>query len=146
MSSKRVTTFARLVLVVFSAVAFASGCSLAAPSAPSTSTPNRTTESFEGSFTYQNSKSHAFTVTEPGLVEVNLTSVGPLTTMAIGVAVGTWANDTCTNLNIRNTAARTGSAALSGTAAAGSYCVNLFDSGNLPSNWTVTYTVSVTHP
>ena len=145
MTSTRVNSLARLSLLALIA-ATSVGCTLATPSAPSTSTPTRTTDTFEGSFTFQATTSHQFTVTEPGLVEIRLTVVGPLTTMALGVSVGTWNGSVCTTANIRNDNARVGATALSGTSTAGAYCVSVYDSGNLPSDWTATYTVTVTHP
>jgi hypothetical protein len=145
LSSRRLASFLRLLLVACSLTTFA-GCALAAPSAPSPSTPTRTTDTFEGSFKYQGSAAHAFTVTEAGSVEVRVTALSPLSTMAIGTSVGTWNGTSCTAANIRNDNARVGAAALSGTTQPGDYCVNLYDSGNVPSTWTVTYTVEVTHP
>lgn len=145
MTSPHVSSLGRLSLLVLIAATLSS-CTLAAPSAPSTSNPTRTTDTFEGSFTFQATTSHLFTVTEPGLVEIRLTAVGPLTTMAFGVSIGTWNGSACTTANIRNDNARSGATALSGTANAGNYCVSVYDSGNLPSDWTATYTVTVTHP
>jgi hypothetical protein len=62
--------------------------------------------------------------------------------------VGTWNADTstCTAANIRNDNARANTTALTGTSTTGSFCVNIYDSGNLPSTWTVAYTLQVTHP
>jgi hypothetical protein len=80
-------------------------------------------------------------------VQIGLTSVAPLATMALGVSVGSWNGTTCGTKIAENDNARSGTTALSGiAAAAGSYCVQVFDSGNIPDTWSVSYTVQVTHP
>ena len=143
--SSKLAPLLRLTLVACSSAAIA-GCALAAPSAPSPSTPTRTTDTFEGSFKYQGSAAHPFTVTEAGTVDVRVTTLSPLTTMAIGASVGKWDGTNCTSVNIRNDNARVGATALTGTSEPGNYCVSLYDSGNVPSTWTVAYKVDVTHP
>jgi hypothetical protein len=41
---------------------------------------------------------------------------------------------------------RAGVTALNGTATAGNYCVTVYDSGNVPDDWTVSFSVQVVHP
>ncbi|MCC7170801.1 MAG: hypothetical protein IT459_10150 [Planctomycetes bacterium] len=81
-----------------------------------------------------------------GTVDVRLTSVGPLGTMGLGVGIGSWDGTTCTTTTTSNPDARSGAIALSGSIVAGQYCARVFDSGNVPVDWTVTYTVQVAHP
>ena len=45
----------------------------------------------------------------------------------------------------QNPNARLGATALTGTASSGNYCVKIYDSGNVPAGWTVSYTVQVVH-
>jgi hypothetical protein len=142
----RSTRVFRLSVLALSAATFAAGCDLAVPSAPSTSTPAQTTDTFQGSFTYLSADSHQFTIKEAGLVQVRLTAVGPLTTMALGVSVGAWNGSACQGTNIKNDNSRVSAIALNGTSTPGDYCVTVYDSGNLPTDATATYTVTVTHP
>jgi len=90
--------------------------------------------------------SSPFTVTTAGAVTIGLTSVAPLTTMALGVGIGTWDGTTCSASVTKNDNARAGVTALSGTATPGNYCVNVYDSGNIPDGWTVSFTLQVSHP
>jgi hypothetical protein len=46
----------------------------------------------------------------------------------------------------KNDNARAGVTALSGTATSGNYCVSVYDSGNVPEGWTVSFSVQVVHP
>jgi hypothetical protein len=65
--------------------------------------------------------------------------------MGLGVAITT-GGTACGSDIAQNTNAKSGATALSGTAAVGSYCVRVFDAGNIPVETSVTYTVEVTHP
>ena len=116
-----------------------SGTSTVAP------TPVTTTEAFTATIEQLGSTTHAFTVAAAGTVQVKLTAVEPLATMALGVAVTT-GGTACGADIAKNDNARSGATVLSGTAAVGSYCVRVFDAGNIPSATTVTYSVEVTHP
>jgi hypothetical protein len=142
----RSSRFPRFSVLALSAATFAAGCDLAVPSAPSTTPPAQTTDTFEGSFTFLGADSHQFTIKEAGSVQVRLTAVGPLTTMALGVSVGAWNGSVCQGTNIKNDNSRVSVLALNGTSAPGDYCVTVYDSGNLPTDATATYTVTVIHP
>jgi hypothetical protein len=135
------------VLVLCAAVA-AAGASSGCSNTESVSTPSVTTstETFSGNLTQSSTITHTFTVSAKGTVTISLTGVSPLTTMALGVSLGTWNGTACGSAFAENKDARSGSAALSGTAATGNYCVRVYDSGNVPSSWTVAYTVNVVHP
>jgi len=110
-------------------------------------TPTAVTSTFSGTIGQLASAGHAFSVSTTGPVTISLTAVGPLATMALGVAITTWDGAACTTTAIARTEnARAGVTALSGTATPGNYCVTVFDSGNVPEGSTVSYTVSVVHP
>jgi hypothetical protein len=66
--------------------------------------------------------------------------------MAMGVGIGTWDGTTCGTSVSKNDNSRSGSTALTGTAAAGNYCVIVYDSGNILEGTEVSYTIDVTHP
>jgi hypothetical protein len=104
-----------------------------------------TTEDFTGTPDQLGSMTNAFTVAAAGTVQVKLTDVEPLATMGLGVAITT-GGTACGSDIAQNTNAKSGATALSGTAAVGSYCVRVFDAGNIPVETSVTYTVEVTHP
>jgi hypothetical protein len=124
----------------------AGACADNTVSTPTTPTTSVTTDTFSGTFDRQGTSVNPFTVAATGTVTISLTDVQPLTTMALGVAIGTWDGTKCTALTPKNDNARAGSVALSGTAGAGSYCVEVYDSGNVPPNFAVTYGVQVAHP
>jgi len=136
---------------ILAAIALISATALAAchstTTAPTTTTgaPATVTETFSGSIAQTANLSFPFTVAATGNVQVTLTDVEPLTTMALGIAVGTWDGTTCTPGLATNDHAKSGVTALTGTAVAGSYCVQVSDSGNIPPTWTVTFTVQVLH-
>jgi hypothetical protein len=120
-------------------------CTETTDSTLTTPTPATTTDTYSGTFAQLGAAVHPFTVTTTGTVTISLTDVAPLATMSIGVGIGTWDGTTCTSVS-KNDNARAGSTALSGTVATGSYCVRVYDSGNIPDGASVTYTVQVVHP
>jgi hypothetical protein len=113
---------------------------------PTAATPATVTESFSGAVAQQGTEAHSFTVSTAGSVQISLTSVEPLATMSLGVSIGSWNGTTCGAAIAKNDDARSGATALSGTATAGDYCVQVYDSGNIPESWSVSYTVRVAHP
>jgi hypothetical protein len=128
-------------------LAAAAGCgSSSTPTTPTATAPATTTDSFSGSIGQAGSDNHVFAVAANGTVTITLTSVQPLSTMSLGVAVATSDGTNCLTQISQNTDARTGGVALKGTATTGSYCVRVFDSGNVPVNTAVTYGVDVLHP
>lgn len=120
-------------------------CGSTSSASPVAPTPATTTEDFTATLDQLGSMTHAFTVAAAGTVQVKLTDVEPLTTMALGVAVTT-GGTACGSDIAQTNNAKSGTTALSGTAAVGSYCVRVFDAGNIPADTSVTYTVEVTHP
>ena len=127
------------------ALAAASACRSTTTPTTTATAPATVTDTFSGAIAQTANTSFPFTVSATGSVQVTLTDVEPLTTMALGVAVGTWDGTTCTPGLATNDHAKSGVSALTGTAVAGSYCVQVSDAGNIPPNWTVAFTVQVTH-
>jgi hypothetical protein len=134
-----------VALLMTAALPLCGACASSTGTSTVSPSPTTTTESFTATIDQLGSTTHAFTVAAAGTVEIKLTSVEPLTTMALGVAVTTGGN-ACGSDIARTTNARSGTTALSGTAAVGGYCVRVFDAGNIPEATSVTYTVEVTHP
>jgi hypothetical protein len=141
---RRPATHFLIAPVVFTAIALV-GCG-GETSSPTAASPATTTETFSATVAQGGSAVHAFSVSAMGTVTIRLASVSPLSTMSLGVAIGTWDGTTCGSSLSSNTDARSGATALTGTAATGSYCVRVYDSGNVPTDWTVEYTVEVVHP
>jgi len=136
-----------LQLIPAAMLAGLSACGGTSTTAPSpTPSPATTTDMFSGSLTQLGSDVHIFAVGANGSVEVSLTAVTPLSTMSLGIAVASSDGTNCLAQITQNTDARTGSVALKGTATTGNYCVRVYDSGNIPTDTDVTYTVQVAHP
>ena len=103
-----------------------------------------TTETFTGSVDPGGSDFHPFTVAQTGEIDITLTAAGPPATIFMGLGVGTPVGTTCQLLPNGSTVIQAGAAAqLSGTAAAGTFCVAVFDVGNQSA--TITYSLTVAH-
>jgi hypothetical protein len=138
---------AMLAAITLLAAAAAAACHSTTTTAPTTTAaaPSTLTDTFTGTIAQTANMSFPFTVAATGNVQVTLTDVEPLTTMALGVAIGSWDGTTCTPGVATTDHAKSGVIALTGTAVAGSYCVQVSDAGNIPPTWTVSFTVQVTH-
>ena len=104
-----------------------------------------TTETFTGTVSVAGSDFHTFTAAQTGEIDITLTAAGPPATIFMGLAIGTVAGTTCTHLSggAVNTPAGT-APQLTGTANAGTYCIDIYDVGNQTGS--ITYTVAVAHP
>lgn len=110
--------------------------------APTPLAPANVTEEFSGSVEVGRSAVHPFPVPSRSTITVTLVTVGPLSTLAVGLGVGTWDGTDCTLVAADNNARE--ATALSGTVEPANYCAAVFDSGNLAQ--TITYTVRVQRP
>src|SRR5438309_670646 len=71
---------------------------------------------------------HTFTVAQAGTLSVTLTAAGPPSTIYMGVGVGTPSSSTCAVISGDSTITPAGvTAQLTGTVAAGTYCVQVSD-------------------
>jgi hypothetical protein len=114
------------------------------PALTATPTPTVITETFNGTVHIGSSDFNPFTVTQAGTVNITLTVAGPPPTIFMGLGVGTPSGSTCALISGGTTITPAGTAAqLSGTIAAGAYCVQVYDVGNQVGD--VTYTVTVAH-
>jgi len=134
-------------IAALSAACSGSGSSSTLPTAPTATAPTgtATVESFDGTVDVAGSDVHPFTVTQSsGQVNVTLVTAGPPPTIYVGLAVGTLSNGTCTRITNANVLVQAGAVAqISGTATAGSYCVEVYDAGNQLVS--IAYTVTVSH-
>lgn len=140
----RRTVAAFLVSAAMAGALAASGCK--DPFAPQVPSPANKTETFSGSFAQGGSVVHSFPVSAFGPITITVTSVGPLASMGIGVSLALWDGSNCGAALITNVNAKAGTDALTGTVQATNYCIRVYDSGNVPPDWTVTYGVEVKHP
>jgi hypothetical protein len=139
--------YANAFVILLGGAFVAAACGASSTSTtPTAATPATVTDAFTGAVAQAGTDAHSFKVSTTGAVQVSLTDVEPLTTMALGVSIGTWDGTTCGAAIAKNDNARTGATALVGTATAGDYCVQVYDSGNIPATWSVTYAVQVAHP
>ena len=138
------STITRVIVAV--ALAATAACAKTTTSPTSPSSPATTTDTFTGTLGQSGSLTHIFAVGAAGTVDVSLTTVAPLATMSLGVAVATSDGTNCLETISQNPDARTGGIALAGTAAVGNYCVRVYDSGNIPAATDVSYTLTVAHP
>jgi hypothetical protein len=134
-------------LIVVSALA-AAGCSSgddASSSLPATPSSPLVTENFSGTVQVGGSDAHPFTVTSSGFqISLDLTSVGPPSTITMGFGIGSWDGTTCSPLSggYGNYQAST-TPQLGGNINAGAYCAIVFDVGNQSAP--VTYTAVILH-
>lgn len=147
MRSLRRLALLPVLLLALSAV----GCNDDSPSetpAPTPTPPPRVTDTFSGTFTQNGGASHTFTVAQTGDVELKLTAMAPLATLAVGMGVGrvdAAVTPPCTNF-AEDTNVRVNETLTSTNLAPGTYCVKVRDTGNVFPGVTVSYTVTVTHP
>ena len=124
----------------------AGGCGSSGSSALTGPSPTLSTETFTGSIGQGGIAVHNFTVNSSGYTLLaGFTSIAPASVTALGLGIGAWDATTSTcGLNLtQNDTARAGSTALTGTAAAGAFCLRVYDAGNVPADVTASYTVQV---
>jgi hypothetical protein len=114
---------------------------------PTFATPTAKTETFTGTVPVGGSDSHPFSSANYGEVSITLTSAGPASDVVMGVGIGaptSIVDSSCRlyqNAFVNTPAGSTPQ--LTGNIPAGSYCVQVFDSGSQAAP--VTYSVTVVH-
>jgi len=141
----------RVPLLILIAALFA-GCGSSSDSTTTSTTPTPTptlvTETFSGEITQNGSDVHSFTVNNSGYTLLaGYISLSPASVTALGLGLGSWDPGTSTcGLNLtQSDTAHSGSTAVNGTANSGSYCVRVYDAGNVPAGVTADYTLQVQH-
>jgi hypothetical protein len=110
-----------------------------------TTSPVTTTETFEGTLGIGGTLFYPFTVAEAGTVTATLASIGgPAvpSTVQVRLGIGTITDDACTatTMLLVNSTAPT----VTASEAAGAYCANVTDVGNLYGD--AAFTVTIAHP
>jgi hypothetical protein len=134
-------TMNRILALLLGLSLMAAGCSdPVAPVTPTPATPT-VTDTFNGTLLILGSNTHQFTVQQIGGIRVSLTGVTP--GASVGIGVGTPSGANC--VLIQNlTAVPSPTAQISGNATiTGTFCVSVFDVGNLVES--VNYIVTVLH-
>jgi hypothetical protein len=130
-----------------SRIALAAGLLLAAFAAVTTlsrGSNGKVATTFAGTVAHESVSAHSFTVQREGAVEVRLTALrpGPENAKTVGLGLGTpTAAGNCALVEAIDATPVTGQ--ISGTLQKGTYCVAVYDSGDVSSE-PVDYTVSVT--
>jgi len=133
----------RMLAVALVATLFAVSCSDPVPPAAPTPVSPTVSEPFTGTLAAFGSNVHPFTVNQVGGLVVIISSVDPSAAVGVGVGTPSVSTGTCTVLSAMTVVAGPG-VQLSGTATvAGSFCVQVFDVGNLVES--VAYTITVIH-
>lgn len=120
--------------------AVACGASQDATAAP---TPTPVTENFSGAIDKNGAVTFTFAVTAPGTITASLTNLAPVATLAVGISIGTWDGTVC-SASLSNDNARVSDQLTGNTSVTGSYCIRVYDVGNITATEQVA--VTVTHP
>src|SRR6266496_6216560 len=104
----RANSIAPSIVACFACLSlFAVGCSSTTTTTPTApAAVSTTTESFSGTFGQQGSSANPFTVSATGPVQIELSTLTPLGTMAVGVSVNSWDGSTCGAVIAQNSDAR----------------------------------------
>jgi hypothetical protein len=131
--------------VALSAVLPGAGCNLLsdATSPSSTSSSTNATETFAGTLAVQGSSLFTFTVPQTGTVSLTLSTLSA--TVAVGLGIGTPNGTTACTLTSSSSTALAGSTPqIVVTEIPGTYCVSVYDVGQLTG--TATFSIIVGHP
>ena len=126
----RVTATARLV-AVFAALLASIACGAETPTEPAPVYELKTSM-FTGTVKTGGTVSFPFTVVNPGDISVSITALSPVSTLTMGIGLGSWdaAAETCTQ-QLTTTTATVNVVFNASPSAAGGYCVGIFDIGNV---------------
>jgi len=102
------------------------------------------TEEFTGTLNINGGASFPFTSSAAGLITSTLTTLGPDSTLSVGLSLGTWNGTACSVASIHNDNAGQGSSIIGQATASGSLCTRVYDVGKISDS--VTYTITVVHP
>lgn len=123
------------------AVAAALALAACGGSNPTTPTAPTTTDTFTGTLAAGGVDAHAFTVAQAGALTVTLTTLSPQSTITVGLGLGQPSGTSCSLSSTDNTA-KMGSVEQT-TLDAGSWCVAIYDLGNVQGS--DAYTLTVNH-
>jgi hypothetical protein len=129
-------------LAALAALAGACGSTPTTPTAPIATI----TETYQGTVIPASAGVFTFTTLTGGSIVATLTTIGPDNTKTVGFSLGTYSGAVCTVI-LDNIAATQGFAFNATASSIGTYCVRIYDNGNIKTdNIPYTFTITVTHP
>lgn len=96
-----------------------------------TTTPTTVTDTFNGTLAAGGTIFFPFTITTSGTITATLTSLTPQTTITVGFGLGQPSSGTCALMSGAYSETSKVGQVLSGTIGTGSYCVVIYDIGNV---------------
>jgi hypothetical protein len=124
-------TFGRVSGRGLMALALAGAVSSCGGDTATPTTPTNVIDTFNGTLSAQGSVQFPFTVATPGVVSATLTSLNPQATITMGFGFGQPSAGVCNLITGAFSESAKVGQPISGTIGAGSYCVALYDIGNV---------------
>jgi hypothetical protein len=137
------STKLRAVLTCLLLAWWSAGCTHNGAPAPSTATPPIGL-TFESTIYSGGSISQSFTVSNSGFVTANLVSTTPFPAIVVGLGIGIPLSTGTCSLSSSVNAAAGPNPQLVVPVDSGSYCVEIFDNGNIASP--VSFIINIAHP
>jgi hypothetical protein len=137
-------SISRTLLVVVAAATTAWACGGTANNPFNPTPPAPETLTFDGTLAPNGAQTFPFPANYSGTVTATLTSFGPDSSLAVGLALGTWSGSVC-SLVVTNDAATQGTVVTATSSSAGSLCVRIYDAGGTLTE-TLPFTITVVHP
>jgi hypothetical protein len=122
-------------------IAWGAGLLLGAVAMLSSVSNAKVSTTFSGTVAHESVSAHSFTIPHDGAVEITLTGLGPKAVTKVGLGLGTpTAAGNCALVEAVDATRVTGQ--IGGTLRKGTYCVAVYDSGDVTTE-PLDYTVSV---
>ena len=122
--------------------AWACGGTTSNPFNPTPPAPETVT--FNGSLAPNGAQTFGFPANYSGTVTATLTSLGPDSTLAVGLALGTWSGSACT-LVVTNDSIAQGGVVTATSSSAGSLCVRIYDPSGAVTQ-ALPFVITIVHP
>jgi hypothetical protein len=136
----------------FALALVAAACGSSSTPASPTITAPTVTETFSGSLDQAGSRVNTFNVGAAGEVDatfasetVTVNGTAIASSIALGIVLGNWDGTNC-NPALENDNFKPGTVLSGLTTTTGTFCVSVFDVGNITPGSPATYTVTVAHP
>jgi|SRR5436190_21313458 len=121
-------------VAVFAALVTSIACGGTTPTEPTAPAPvyELKTSTFPGNLTTGGTVGFPFTVVNPGDINLAITALAPVSTLTMGLALGSWdaAASSCTQ-QVSTSQATINAVYTASPSAPGEYCVGIFDVGNV---------------
>ena len=111
---------------------------------PTTPTPTQVTDTLKGTITQNGATTQTFTANAAGTVTATLTDLQPVDTVKVGFSIGTTIGTIC-QATLANDAATKGFSFTATAATPVTYCVRIYDVGNVTADKPIDFTVTVVH-